>query len=61
MVSLLGIGALLVIPFAFGFSLAGMVKDSYRAYGLAGMVISGTAAVLTIGFLAIGLVMSLCS
>jgi hypothetical protein len=38
-----------------------MLKDSYRAYGLAGTIISGAAAVLTIGFLAVGLVMTMCS
>jgi hypothetical protein len=61
LVSLLLIGGMLTIPLAFGLSLAGLLKDSYRAYGLAGTIISGAAAVLTIGFLAIGLVMSLCS
>ena len=61
MVSLLLVGGMLVIPVAFGLSLAGMLKDSYRAYGLAGTIISGAAAVLTIGFLAIGLVMAMCS
>ncbi len=61
MVSLLGIAALLVIPLAFGFSLAGLLRNSYRAYGLAGTIISGAAAVLVIGFLAVGLVAAMCS
>ena len=54
-------GALLAIPLAFGLSLAGLLKNSYRAYGLAGTIISGATAVLVIGFLAVGLVVTMCS
>jgi hypothetical protein len=61
LVSLLGMGALLAIPLAFGLSLAGLLKNSHRAYGLAGTIISGATAVLVIGFLAVGLVVTMCS
>lgn len=50
-----------MIPVAFGLSLAGLLKNSERAYGLAGTIISGAAAVLVIGLLAVGLVMSACT
>jgi len=54
-------GALGSIPLAFGLSLVGLRRNSYRAYGIAGTIISGAAAVLVIGLLGAGLVVSMCS
>jgi len=51
-------GALGAIPLAFGLSLAGLLKNSYRAYGLAGTIISAVAGLSAVGLLTVALVCS---
>ena len=49
---------LAAIPVAFGLSLAGWVRGSYRAYGVAGTIISAVTGLSALGLVGVALVCS---